>query len=245
MLVQVLLGLLAVSNLNFSIGKKIMNKIFRFMTVLLVFSWVPTANAGSIVASFTNINGGLSIDGFRLGFPSDDGDNDPSTINFLLNYINGGTASVLQPIKRGNSYNIAVDGETSFGPINASFDIESTREFNRIGAAPIEALLGQLIPNPVFYSGSPLGALTVRGNTLDLLSITAGPSGGGYFLKLATQVTSGTALNELLDKLDENENGSLIGRFNNANLTVVPEPTTLLLLGAGLLGMFGFSKKRA
>ena len=222
-----------------------MNKIFRFMAVLLVFSWVTTANAGSIVASFTDISGGLTIDGFRLGFPSDDGDDKPSTINFLLNYINGGTASVFQPIKRGNFYNIAVDGKTNFGPINASFNIESPSDFNRTGTASIDALLGSLFRPSVSVSGNPIGALSVRGNTLDLLSVTARPSDEGYFLKLVTQVRSGTALNALLSTLDRNRNGSLTSSFDNANLTAsVPEPTALLLLAGGLC-VFGYSRKRA
>jgi hypothetical protein len=211
----------------------------------LVFSWATTANAGSIVASFTGISGGLTIDGFRFGFPSGDGDNDPSTINFLFDYYNGGTASVFQPITRGNSYNVAVDGATTLGPFYANFKIVSPSDFDRTGTVSIDALLGRLFPSSVSVSGSPLGALTVRGNALDLLSVTAGPSTEGYFLKLATQVTSGAALNALLSTLDQNGNGSVTGTFTNSNLTVVPEPTALLLIGSGLLGMIGFSKKRA
>ncbi len=164
-----------------------MNKMFRFMAVLWIFSCWTTANAGSIVASFTGISGGLTINGFRLGFPSDDGDNDPSTINFLFDYYDGGAASVFQPISRGSSYNVAFSGATSLGPFNADFNLISPINFNRTGTASIDALLGSLLPSTLSVSGTPLGELTVRGNTLDLLSITAGPSNEGYFLKLATQ----------------------------------------------------------
>jgi len=224
-----------------------MNKIFRFMSVLLVFLWATTANAGSIVASFTGISGGLTMDGFRFGFPSDDGDNDPSTINVLFDYYNGGTASVFQPITRGNSYNVAVDGATSLGPFSANFNIVSPSNFDRTGSASINELLRQLLPSSVSGSGSSLGTLTFRGNTLNLLSVTAGPrpSTEDYFLKLATQVTSGAALNALLSTLDQDGNGSVTGTFSSSNLTAVPEPTALLLLGGGLLGMIGFSRKRA
>ena len=223
----------------------IMNKMFRFMAALLVFLWATTANAGSIVAAFSGISGGLTIDGFRFGFPSDDGDNDPSTINFLFDYYNGGTANVFQPIIRGNSYEVAVDGASTLGLFYANFKIVSPSDFDRTGTVSIDALLGRLFPSSVSVSGSPLGALTVRGNTLDLLSVTAGPSAEGYFLKLATQVTNGEALNALLSTLDRNRNGRLTGSFDsNANLTAVPEPTALLLVGGGLC-MFGFSRKRA
>ena len=223
-----------------------MNKMFRFITVLWIFSCWTTANAGSIVASFTNLSGGLTINGFRLGFPSDDGDNDPSTINFLFDYYDGGAASVFQPITRGSFYNVAFSGATSLGLFNADFNLISPINFNRTGTAPIDALLGSLLPTTFSVSGTPLGELTVRGNTLDLLSITAGPSNEGYFLKLATQITSGAALNALLSTLDRNLNGSVSSEFSGvgADVSAVPEPTMLLLLGSGLC-VFGYSRKKS
>lgn len=227
-----------------------MNKILGHIAVLLVFSWVTTANAIP-VASISNLNGVLKIDGFS-SLP-DDGDRNPLTIDFLFDYENGGTGSVNQAIVSGNSYNVTIDGAiTGLGPFNAIFNIVSPRDFDHTGSASIDAILGRLFPSPFFVSGSPLGTLTVPGNTLDLLSVTAGPTLTGYALKLATQVSSGERLINSLNGLDGRFNppadGSVSVGFAGINLAVAPaaapEPTTLLLLGGGLLGMLGFSKKR-
>jgi hypothetical protein len=212
----------------------------------LVFSWVTTANA-TTVASITNLNGDIKIDGFSS--LTSGGDNDPLTVNFWFHYKNGGTANFFQPIIKGNFYNVTFDsahidlGELFSGPFKASFGIESPSDIDHHSVSmPIDAILGQLLPFSV--SGSPLGSLSFRGNTLDLLSVTATVPPENTTLKLVTQVTRGTDLNRLLNNLDQDGNGSLTGTFTDANLTVVPEPTAFLLLGCGLLGMFGFSKSR-
>jgi hypothetical protein len=215
-----------------------MKKIVGYIAVLFVFSWVTTANAGPIAASIANLSGSLKIDGF--------GDSDPSTLNIL--FENDGTVSVFQNITRGKSYNVTLDGTNTYlGSFNANFNIVSPSDFDRTGSASIGAILDRLFPSSFSVSGSPLGSLTIRGNTLDLLSVTVGVPPANTILKLVTQVTRGTVLNELLNNLDKNGDGSLTAEFTNAHLDVtqVPEPTALLLLCTGLVGIFSFSTKRA
>ncbi len=225
----------------------LINKILSYAAVLLVFSWVTTANAIP-VASISNLNGFLKIDGFS-SLPGD-GDRNPLTIDFLFDYRNGGTGNVNQAIVSGNSYNITVGGAiTGLGPFNANFNIISPNDFDHIGSASVDTILGRLLPSSFFVSGSPLGTLTVPGNTLDLLSVTAGQSLTGYTLKLATKVIRGETLIDNLNRLDGRlgspANGSVTVGFTDVNLNAVPEPTVLMLLGSGLLGMIGISKKRA
>lgn len=223
-----------------------MKKILGYIAVLFVFSWVPMANAGPIAASITGANGGLKIDGFSDGIPS--------TINFLFDFAddpNGGSVSIFEPITLGSLYHIDVAWDiTGLGHFDTSFNIVSQNNLAIGGPVSINSALTPLIGNS--FVGNPIGTIVAFGNTLNLLTALVGTGPTGPTLLLGTEEPNGqTTLQQFLQQLDGTlsppPDGSVTGQFTNANLEVskVPEPTTLLLLCAGLLGVLSFSKKRA
>ena len=229
-----------------------MKKIFGYITVLLVFSWVTTANAYPVVASLTGANGVLTVNGFS--------DGDPSTINFVITYAAGTTVNVNQPLTAGQNDNVA--SSLYLPALGATFNVD----FNLVGqnnipansALALATLFGPSGLNTNIIYGSPLSTFTLDGSTLQLLSAQFGTIGSGSSTQaqilLSAQVTSGTQLNSDLNNYDVtqhrgNATGSVTTGFQDS-LTITdppaaPEPTTMLLLSAGLLVLFGFSRKRA
>jgi hypothetical protein len=237
-----------------------MKKIVGFITVLTVFSWVTTANAGPLVVDIQSSSGVLTIDGFAN--PS------PQNLNFLFNFadtnlnstpfINGdsGIFNVIQPVNIGQDYHVHVGFEipvlSNPGLVfSADFNIESLFALPIIppGGLSVDTILTGLIAQG-HTDFTPTNAfLTVLGDTMQLLSVHVGDVGNNPLnptLLLTTTVISGTKLTDFLKANDPNSNGSVMADFTNAHAEItVPEPTTLLLMGGGLLGMLGFSKKRA
>ena len=228
-----------------------MKKILGYIAVLLVFSWMTTANA-SVVATVSNSIGSLTIDGFSSSF----GDNDQNTINFTFTYAVGTNVNVTQSIAHGESLNfagswyipLAAIYKPSLASINVAFDLAGQNNVAASGVGSLTTLFSGLIPNPVY----PNSTFTLDNTLLNITSATFGTIGTGAgaqaTITLATTVISGTQLNTDLNALDgvitPPANGSITAAFTNGNITLAPEPTTMLLLSAGLLG-FGFSRKRA
>lgn len=236
-----------------------MKKIVGYFTILLVYFWVTTANA-TIVATVTNSNGGLTIDGFH--------DLTPTTLNFLFSFdsgINGGVVNVLQPIVAGQTY--GVDANFTISALAATYNVQ----FNQLSASNIAPVsngnINDLLIPGQSASGSPLGSITVDVHSkivsLDLMSaLVGGTALAPTLLLTATETDPGDLLSAYLNCLDGwsgygscngasqpsdpgYQNGSVTSAFTNANLTVVPEPTALLLVSCGLLTMLGFSRKSA
>jgi hypothetical protein len=243
-----------------------MKKILGYLAVFLVFSWVTTANATPIAASITNSNGDLTINGFS-SLPTD-GDGNPNTLNFSFDFTPGqsGLVSVFEKINIGTNYAVHVGFTIPALPIqnpplpipnpgpdfSAYFDIVSLFEFNTGAPFPtsVDNLLSGLIQQGNTDFTPQNAFLTALGDTMQLNTVKIGGVIGNPTLILGTTVIEGIKLIDYLNQIDGKlpppADGSVTSPFTNAHAEVrVPEPTTLLLLGSGLLGMFGFYKKRA
>jgi len=224
-----------------------MNKILGHIAVLLVFSWVTTANAMP-VASINNAAGNLTITGYN--------DSNPLTMDFIFDFT-GGTFQVNELVKAGSTYNVGANWVilNFFGvnqPFSANFNIVADRNFPVTPVpVPLDAVLASLVPTT--FTGSPyLGSLDLSTftpsipTTLNLLSVVIGGNALNPLLTLRTLETSGALSDGFrsLESLSVGDDSNSTSRNFTAKLTVVPEPTALLLLGGGLC-MFGFSKKRA
>jgi hypothetical protein len=222
-----------------------MKKILGYLAVFLVFSWVTTANAGPLVADIQNSSGVLTIDGFNGNFPQN--------LNFQFDFAdtNSGIVNVYQPVNIGQNYHVHVGFEIPAlpnpGPVfSADFDIVSLFAFSAPSSASVDDILSGLIVQGTTVFTPTNAFLTVLGDTMQLDSVKIDGVSGNPKLLLSTTVISGTQLTDFLKANDTNNTGSVAGDFNNAHAEItIPEPTTLLLLGSGLLGMFGFSNRRA
>ena len=234
-----------------------MKKILGYIAVLMVFSWMTTANASPIVADISGSNGLLTISGFNTG-PNPD-------VTFLFDFTAGqsGTVNVSEPITIGQNYNVHIGFEIPALPIpnlpapnpgpvfSADFDIVSLFAFNPADfpLSVDDILNGLIVQNTTSFT--PTNAfLTVDGDTFQLNNVNILGNLGAPQLELIAQSISGTKLTDYLNHIDGSltggANGIVSTAFTNANAEVrVPEPMTLLLLGSGLLGLLGFSKKRA
>lgn len=230
-----------------------MKKIVGYFAVLLVCSWVTTANAGPVM-TVTGSNGSLTIGGFSSTIPTNPTtDLNPLTLAFLFSFDSGaagGVLNVLQPIVAGQTY--AADANFTITALATTFDIHFD-QLSTMNIAPVSGNLNDLLTPGMNASGTPLGSISVVYNnktvSLDLLSMLVGGSAGAPIVLLQTLETDPQAnLSNYLNYLDinGNHNGLVSSGFTDANLTLsVPEPTTLMLLVGGLLGMLGFSRKSA
>jgi hypothetical protein len=105
------------------------------------------------------------------------------------------------------------------------------------------------IGNPGFLGGAGINGTTNMTLAMTYLTGSTWYTAGGQDLSLlpAGYVTLGLVnTNNLTEGATPYNDGVVVDVFSNGqlNLNVIPEPTSMLLLGGGLLGLFGASRKK-
>jgi hypothetical protein len=214
--------------------------LFSFIAMLLSISVAGTAFAGTVWTDWTSITAGApgavgTLNGVAVTYTGEVNGN--TVINGTFGYWNPGTSFIggtvtTSPSTVGDI--IALNGSTG-GTRTITFDspiVNPVFAIWSLGSPSIPASFVDFSLTPTFEAGGPnvpYGgvAITVLGNTV------SGLEGNGV-----VQFT-GTFTTFSWTNTSENWYGFTVG----TDVSSVPEPTTMLLLGFGLIGLAGLRRK--
>jgi len=238
----------------------IMKLLTKAATFAVVLGMSSVANAGLI-----DLTGDINIEGFHHSI----GDNDMTTFGLHITNLDGslvldpggigaftgGSATLgglpipapstgglfLSLLNAGLNSVLPSGGTFNFGGVNTGFGPATT-----LPAVTNVPLIFSTPPLPGFPS-IPINTifdsiqLSVSGNTLDLIFDEAGTgqfgsvSGLLFLVDSSSNGFSGTP-----------NNGSLTSNFDiDVTTAPVPVPAAIWLMGSGLVGLFGFSRKKS
>ena len=140
----------------------------------------------------------------------------------------------------------AYDGMFEYNVVNWNTSIASISRFEVWFPASIYTQRVTIQGTPTGWdlgvNSGPSGAILIWGATTSN-PILPGQSLDGFLVDFTTTLPTPNSLVNFVQAYDVYENSNKSGDSGKGTTTPVPEPTSMMLLGMGVLGLFGLRKK--